>query len=170
MLAGPQPSLLLPSPQGKKRGKAGKGGSKPPAKRGAGGGGAAAKKGAGAGSAAAGTPAAGAGSVGLTPGSGGVDAFSLLRSGGAGASTAARPPRPSLAGKTPASTGASLGRFASGTPATAGGGGSGEGEPPASSLRQEAAPRFSSREVTEFPFLHPDRIRDAEGRRPDDPE
>lgn len=45
-----------------------------------------------------------------------------------------------------------------------------DGEAPGSALREELAPRFSDRTASAFPFLHPDRIRDAEQRRPDHPE
>ena len=41
-----------------------------------------------------------------------------------------------------------------------------EGEEPGSTLRGEAAPRFPGKVHESFPFLHPDRIRDAQRRRP----
>jgi DNA mismatch repair protein MSH6 len=45
------------------------------------------------------------------------------------------------------------------------------GETPGTALREDgAAARFTGTNVAAFPFLHPDRIRDAEKRRPDDPE
>jgi hypothetical protein len=44
------------------------------------------------------------------------------------------------------------------------------GDTPASALREDAAPRFSGRDLSAFAFLHPDNIRDAQRRRPDHPE
>ena len=45
------------------------------------------------------------------------------------------------------------------------------GETPGTALREDgAAARFTGPNTAAFPFLHPDRIRDADKRRPDDPE
>ncbi|EFN52031.1 hypothetical protein CHLNCDRAFT_139631 [Chlorella variabilis] len=111
------------------------------------------------------TPVAVNGSVGLTPGS--AAAAGLPAAAGTAGRTAARPARPSLPALTPGTgaTPASLARALGGTPLT---GGAGEGDAPASALQEELAPRFSGRVDAAFPFLHPDRIRDAARRRPDD--
>eukprot|EP00887_Chlorella_sp_A99_P007330 scaffold2.g7330.t1 len=133
-----------------------------------------------------GTPAVAVanGSVGLTPaeGEGGGSAVAAC----APPSTAAKgglPPRPLArtpaaggAARTPAAGGGSallrsvLDRTPGGaTPAPS----AGAGASPASSLKDavaaEGPERFAGRDAQRFPFLHPDRRRDAAKRRPGDP-
>ncbi|KAL4857543.1 DNA mismatch repair protein 6 [Chlorella vulgaris] len=116
------------------------------------------------------------GSMGLTPGSAAASGLPLSALASGTSTAVARPPRTSLPAKTPGTGGTPATTLActpaaGGTPLTAGiGGGGGSGEVPGSTLKEDAGPRCTAVNLAAFPFLHPDRLRDAAKRRPDHPD